>query len=43
MPKPGSPTHNYLLAALPAAEQQRLFPQLEPVPMPLGKGAKWDD
>lgn len=37
MPKPGSPTHNYLLAALPAAEQQRLFPQLEPVPMPLGK------
>lgn len=37
MPKPENPTHNQLLAALPAAEQQRLFPQLEPVPMPLGK------
>ena len=31
------PQDNYLLAALPALEQQRLFPHLELVPMPLGK------
>jgi len=31
------PLQNYLLAALPTAEQKRLFPQLELVPMPLGK------
>lgn len=37
MPNPHSPTQNHLLAALPAPEQERLFPQLELVPMPLGK------
>lgn len=31
------PTQNRLLAALPADEQKRIFPGLEPVPMPLGK------
>lgn len=30
-----SPTQNHLLAALPAAEYERLFPHLELVPMPL--------
>jgi len=36
---PGAPTprHNYLLAALPADAQGRLFPHLELVAMPLGK------
>jgi CRP-like cAMP-binding protein len=33
---PHSPTENFLLAALPAAELQRLLPHLEPVPLPLG-------
>ena len=37
MPKPGSPTQNHLLAALAEPERARLFPQLELVPMPLGK------
>ncbi|MBD2838861.1 Crp/Fnr family transcriptional regulator [Pseudomonas sp. JM0905a] len=37
MPDSPSPLHNYLLAALPEEVQQRLIPQLEPVPMPLGK------
>ena len=37
MKKPHTPTRNSLLAALSAAEQERLFPQLELVPMPLGK------
>jgi CRP-like cAMP-binding protein len=32
-----SPLQNYLLAALPPAIQQRLFPRLELVPLPLGK------
>lgn len=32
-----TPPQNHLLAALPAAVQQRLFPHLELVPMPLGK------
>jgi CRP-like cAMP-binding protein len=31
-----NPQQNHLLAALPAAEQERLYPQLELVPMPLG-------
>ncbi len=31
------PIHNHLLAALPDAEKQRLFPQLEYVPLPLGR------
>jgi CRP-like cAMP-binding protein len=31
------PLSNYLLAAFPAAERERLFPQLELEPMPLGK------
>jgi CRP-like cAMP-binding protein len=31
------PRQNHLLAALPAAERERLFPQLELVPMPLGE------
>lgn len=31
------PQQNYLLAALPADVQDRLFPHLEPVPLPLGK------
>jgi len=35
--KPHKPTQNSLLAALSAPEQERLFPQLELVPMPLGK------
>ncbi|MCY1284865.1 Crp-like helix-turn-helix domain protein [compost metagenome] len=37
MPDTPSPLHNYLLAALPEEVQQRLIPQLELVPMPLGK------
>ena len=32
-----SPLQNHLLAALPPAIQQRLFPMLELVPLPLGK------
>jgi CRP-like cAMP-binding protein len=32
-----SPTQNFLLAALTAPEQERLFPQLELVPMRLGE------
>ena len=32
-----SPTQNYLLAAMPAAEFQRLSPHLELVDMPLGQ------
>jgi CRP-like cAMP-binding protein len=32
-----NPRQNYLLAALPAVEYERLFPFLELVPMPLGK------
>src|SRR2546430_5289300 len=31
-----APTQNYLLAALPAADYQRLLPDLELVPLPLG-------
>jgi CRP-like cAMP-binding protein len=31
------PLQNHLLAALPVAERERLFPQLQPVEMPLGK------
>src|SRR5206468_12202576 len=37
MSAPHSPTQNRLLAALPAAEFDRLSPQLELVPMPLGE------
>ena len=37
MAKPESPTQNHLLAALAEPERARLFPQLELVPMPLGK------
>jgi CRP-like cAMP-binding protein len=36
MATPHSPTQNHLLAALPAAEFDRLSPHLELVPMPLG-------
>ena len=32
-----SPRENHLLDALPADEYERLFPYLEPVPMPLGE------
>lgn len=32
-----TPLQNHLLAALPSEVQQRLFPYLEPVPLPLGK------
>jgi CRP-like cAMP-binding protein len=35
--RPQEPQLNHLLAAFPAAERQRLFAQLELVPMPLGK------
>ena len=31
-----SPKENYLLAALPAADYERLLPDLELVPLPLG-------
>ena len=34
---PHSPNQNYLLAALPAAEFERLAPHLELVPLPLGE------
>lgn len=37
MPTPPSPTQNHLLAAVPAAEFDRLSPHLEPIPMPLGE------
>jgi CRP-like cAMP-binding protein len=37
MPLPDSPSRNQLLAALPAAEFERLEPHLEPVPMRLGE------
>jgi CRP-like cAMP-binding protein len=37
MPTPHSPTQNHLLAALPAAEFDRLSPHLELVSMPLGE------
>ena len=33
---PPTPTQNYLLAALPQQEFQRLAPDLEPCPLPLG-------
>ena len=36
MPAPQSPNQNHLLAALPAAEFERLAPHLEPVEMRLG-------
>jgi CRP-like cAMP-binding protein len=36
MPDPNDPRQNHLLHALPASEAERLFPQLEFVPMPLG-------
>ena len=32
-----TPQQNYLLGALPTAVQERIFPFLEPAPMPLGK------
>ncbi|MDE3738974.1 MULTISPECIES: Crp/Fnr family transcriptional regulator [Pseudomonas] len=37
MPRTPSPLQNHLLAALPEEVQQRLIPQLELVPLPLGK------
>ena len=37
MPTPHSPTQNHLLAALPAAEFDRVAPHLELAPMPLGE------
>jgi CRP-like cAMP-binding protein len=37
MAGPHDPTRNHLLAALPAAERERLFPHLELVTMPLGE------
>ncbi len=37
MSLPHSPSQNHLLAALPAAEFERLAPHLERVPMPLGE------
>lgn len=37
MSLPLQPTQNHLLAALPTEIQERLFPHLEEVPMPLGK------
>ena len=38
MPKPEGPTQNHLLGGVGrATERARLFPQLELVPMPLGK------
>src|SRR5688572_12923666 len=36
MPTPQTPKQNYLLAALPAADYERLLPDLELVPLPLG-------
>ena len=37
MSSPDSPSHNHLLAALPAAEFGRLAPHLERVPLLLGQ------
>ena len=37
VPSADSPTHNHLLAALPAAEFARLAAHLEPVALPLGE------
>jgi len=37
MPEPPAPLDNHLLAALPAEVQDRLFPHLELIPLPLGK------
>jgi len=37
MPSLPDPTHNHLLAAMPSAERERLFPHLELVPMVLGE------
>ncbi len=37
MPGPHSPRQNYLLAALPALESERLYPHLELVPLSLGE------
>ena len=37
MSLPHSPSQNYLLAALPAAEFERLSPHLEPILLPLGE------
>jgi CRP-like cAMP-binding protein len=34
---PPNPRQNHLLAVLPESESGRLFPQLEPVPLPLGQ------
>ena len=36
MPNPHKPQQNHLLAALPAADYERLLPHLEPVTLPLG-------
>ena len=36
-PAPPVPETNGLLAVLPAAERERLYPHLEPVPMALGE------
>jgi hypothetical protein len=36
MPSPPHPEQNHLLAVLPAADRERLFPNLELVPLPLG-------
>jgi hypothetical protein len=32
-----NPQQNHLLAVLPESESERLFPYLEPVPLPLGE------
>src|ERR1017187_2675225 len=37
MPRPYHPSQNHLLAALPPAERERLYPHLELVSMPLGR------
>jgi CRP-like cAMP-binding protein len=37
MPAPHNPQQNHLLAALSPAEQERLYPHLRLIPMPLGK------
>jgi CRP-like cAMP-binding protein len=37
MPGSYSPLQNHLLAALPAAERDRVFPHLKLIPMPLGR------
>jgi CRP-like cAMP-binding protein len=36
MPSPHNPLQSHILAALPKAERERLFPHMELVPMPLG-------